>query len=642
MSAPGRKKRRRRYGKVGGGGISWSSYWATLISATVENAAPTNVVLTFPSEGTSVATDITATVNGAARVVSLASWTGGVWTVVLASAVADGDIIIVTFAPSGGAATVENNVYTLYDDFITDDSAPVTSPRTCEPGPGVLTITDTTNKVSIASNIVTLSGYGSQLADPKIVGPTRTNQVGDLLYLKFTGNIRIGYQRTGLTAINGGLLTISNGMYPYNYGNTINVSQAIQAGVTYELAIIKADVGCITAIKGGIYTDWTLIYLANAFANIYDWYSSSLYVDVYTSGTISDMYEIKLGGLWGKTNLYSNVYKRAAVTNGETFTAESANMFMQFSWIPATGETLDILFRRQDDDNCWILRCVQAGGGTGTLTLFEKVLGTETQRAQKTGVDTSAGAVTNYFIKCQGNIIIFGQTALGNSYTSATFNTQTGIKINISSTGIVQKFIAYPTQFPASFIPLTMTRGELSKNIFLLGDSKTQAATFENTLAYNIEDANDFGCYCSRPNKYGLPGASVEGIQNVIDAQLATRLHRADYALINLGANNIETVDFAPFESDYLYIIDALTTKWPSVQIYLALVWVRNYEAACDVINTHIANVIAQRTNVHQGFDERIWLEGGDDGATMTTDGIHYSVAGNIEAANQWKTVLGL
>ena len=93
-----------------GGGISWASYWATLISATVENAAPTDVVLTFPSEGTSVATDITATVNGVARNVSSASWTGVVWTVVLASAVIYGDVVVVTFVPSGGTANVTNNV----------------------------------------------------------------------------------------------------------------------------------------------------------------------------------------------------------------------------------------------------------------------------------------------------------------------------------------------------------------------------------------------------------------------------------------------------------------------------------------------------------------------------------------------------
>ena len=97
--------------RIGKSGINWSSSWATLISATVENAAPTHVVLTFPSEGTSVAADITCTVNGVARVISSASWTGGVWTIVLASAVDYGDVVVMTFKLTN-TTTVTNNVFT--------------------------------------------------------------------------------------------------------------------------------------------------------------------------------------------------------------------------------------------------------------------------------------------------------------------------------------------------------------------------------------------------------------------------------------------------------------------------------------------------------------------------------------------------
>lgn len=94
----------------GGGGTDWDAFWASLISATVENAAPTHVVLTFSAAEATVAADITATVNGAARAVSSASWTGAVWTVVLASAVVYGDVVVMTFVPSGGTVNVTNNV----------------------------------------------------------------------------------------------------------------------------------------------------------------------------------------------------------------------------------------------------------------------------------------------------------------------------------------------------------------------------------------------------------------------------------------------------------------------------------------------------------------------------------------------------
>ena len=90
---------------------SWGSYWTTLISATVENAAPTHVVLTFPTAKTSLgASDFTCTVNGVARTVNSASWAGAVLTLVLASACVYGDIAVVTFVKTGGTTSVTNNI----------------------------------------------------------------------------------------------------------------------------------------------------------------------------------------------------------------------------------------------------------------------------------------------------------------------------------------------------------------------------------------------------------------------------------------------------------------------------------------------------------------------------------------------------
>lgn len=88
--------------------FSFSQYWATLISATVENAAPTHVVLTFPEAKTALgASDFTI----AGFTVSSASWAGAVLTLVLSEAVLifDGNLTI-TFVKTGTTATVTNNV----------------------------------------------------------------------------------------------------------------------------------------------------------------------------------------------------------------------------------------------------------------------------------------------------------------------------------------------------------------------------------------------------------------------------------------------------------------------------------------------------------------------------------------------------
>ncbi len=90
-----------------GSGQLWQSYWKSLISATVENAQPTHVVLTFPSAKTSlIASDFTI----AGFTISSASWTGAVLTLVLSTAVVYGDSLVVTFVTTGQTKSVTNNV----------------------------------------------------------------------------------------------------------------------------------------------------------------------------------------------------------------------------------------------------------------------------------------------------------------------------------------------------------------------------------------------------------------------------------------------------------------------------------------------------------------------------------------------------
>ena len=85
---------------------SWSSYWNQLISATVEDAAPTHVVLTFPSAKNLVASDITI----AGFTVLSGSWAGSVYTLMLSTSVIYSDSLTVVY--KGKSYPVTNNVTT--------------------------------------------------------------------------------------------------------------------------------------------------------------------------------------------------------------------------------------------------------------------------------------------------------------------------------------------------------------------------------------------------------------------------------------------------------------------------------------------------------------------------------------------------
>ena len=107
-----------------GGGQDWESYWSSLISSTVENAAPTDVVLTFPTAKPALgASDFTI----AGFTISSASWTDAVLTLVLSTAVVYGDTLVVTFVTTGGTAAVTNNVIiiSLLSTYVTGLSTPL-------------------------------------------------------------------------------------------------------------------------------------------------------------------------------------------------------------------------------------------------------------------------------------------------------------------------------------------------------------------------------------------------------------------------------------------------------------------------------------------------------------------------------------
>ena len=85
------------------GSQSWSSYWATLISATVENAAPTKVVMTFGQANTSlIATDFT--IAGKTITLLERDVTNKILTLTVSVAFVYGDTPVVTFVKTGGTA----------------------------------------------------------------------------------------------------------------------------------------------------------------------------------------------------------------------------------------------------------------------------------------------------------------------------------------------------------------------------------------------------------------------------------------------------------------------------------------------------------------------------------------------------------
>ncbi len=113
----------------------------------------------------------------------------------------------------------------------------------------------------------------------------------------------------------------------------------------------------------------------------------------------------------------------------------------------------------------------------------------------------------------------------------------------------------------------------------------------------------------------------------------------------NWGANDVTSVplpDQAIWQNDYIFIVDSIHARCPNAIIFLSFPWRQNYDGNCAIIHGWIDNVIAARPlYVLAGDDEAVWLKGGDNGATNTVDGVHYSAAGALADAAAKIVALG-
>lgn len=118
--------------------------------------------------------------------------------------------------------------------------------------------------------------------------------------------------------------------------------------------------------------------------------------------------------------------------------------------------------------------------------------------------------------------------------------------------------------------------------------------------------------------------------------------------LINIGINNISDGALADVTADLTWIVETLHTAYPSARIFIMRVGRDatghpTWPAKLTTLNdTYIANVIsAHASYCFAGPDERVWMEGGDNYATYTDDGVHPNAAGRIVSATQWQTSMG-
>lgn len=164
--------------------------------------------------------------------------------------------------------------YLLEDLFTTDDAAPVTTPRTCEPT-GTFVFTGESN-FSISSAQLQIASPGAWNAGGFRDNAIRTRTAGRRFYATFTvtnaTNTKRGYFAwNSVAGINFDSIDTWSVLLFAN-GSTVDIYIADAAGGTsfgtianiaisteYQLLIIQRSAGYFVYLKGGAFTNWTML-----------------------------------------------------------------------------------------------------------------------------------------------------------------------------------------------------------------------------------------------------------------------------------------------------------------------------------------------------------------------------------------------
>lgn len=518
----------------------------------------------------------------------------------------------------------------LQDLFTTTASAPLTSPRTCEPGPGTFIITDTGNKYTIASAILTSSGRTGN-GDPGILSDAITAKAGRIYTYRIKGNsFSVGIADSSETVINTGLSFYGSNLYLHDNKDQSGIIAAISATEFYDVTLVQRFSGSMVFIKGGSFTDWTLLaVLTRAEVAAF----KVLFTNFVTSVAhyLDDVSVFDVGGIWSKRYPYATDYEAFPATAATIATV--ADCVFCIKHVPAADTVLDVLVRYLDDNNHWIVRFDIPNT---KIDIIKKESGSESGALATVGsvAYLTGGAGHTFFVWCVGSTIYADYKNKAVSYASATFQqTQTGSKINFN-TGTLKEYAAFPynTITPPIFSDYSETA---PLNLFLYGDSKT--TNFDiRYFQEELEAARSAGAY-EYTARVGRSGAVLADFQSTVDADLAAKTGTPDFAIVNIGVNDIASLpDEATWKSNYGYVLDAIHTKWAACTILVAYPWEQGQDTNANTMAGWIDTVLSTRAWAAVGLDERVTIKGDDDGATNTSDGLHYSDAGQAAAAAAW------
>jgi hypothetical protein len=156
--------------------------------------------------------------------------------------------------------------YLLNDNFTTNRSAGAVNGTNAEPGPGVRTVADTNSKLSLSGGAVAFATGGVGNGDPGLWYAARSRTSGVLCHAQFqhtAGGVEIGWDSTPVGGPTDSVRINGTSLQVRAISGSALVVGAVTTSTSYQVAVPLRATGAFYFIKGGTFTNWTLLYVGN-------------------------------------------------------------------------------------------------------------------------------------------------------------------------------------------------------------------------------------------------------------------------------------------------------------------------------------------------------------------------------------------
>ena len=207
-------------------------------------------------------------------------------------------------------------LWLLRDEFTTDLAAGSVNGTAAEPGPGTRTVTDTNGKVTLAGGAASFATGGSAAGDPGLWYDAVTRTAGRPLIVQITpadtnGLVYLGLDSAQEGLILDGIVLGASGVLQARPNGTTLINVGSYTATTYLVAYITRTNGNFLFIKGGAFTNWTLVWFSpNAASAAYPGVAVGNTTTIFTAGFIRVP-----AALWLPTPLISDGFASAFGTS---------------------------------------------------------------------------------------------------------------------------------------------------------------------------------------------------------------------------------------------------------------------------------------------------------------------------------------